>query len=421
MLSFNRRLGPQYFQSFQCIAGDCGDSCCTGWDIVIDQVTYDGYQECQNAMLKQLFQEHIIKNDKSVGNSTYVPYAFVKKNHHSCPFLTGERLCAIQKTLNEEALSITCATYPRTFNDVDGVLERSLCVSCPEAARLVLLNDKPMQFDSSQIITKIRNPQIPVIDTLYDAYNKPYRYFEKIRAFIIGLLQNRTYPLWQRLIILSTFCSRLDQVTAEDYEKDIPYLILYYTNKIRSGEFREPMNNADNNLEMQLQAMKILIDYRLQGEFVSKQFLDCVSEFMQGLSFTKDVSLQVASIQYAESYSKYYKPFMEKHEYILENYLVNYVFQNLFPFGPQKSILLEKKSIYTEYTLLVLHYSMIKTLLIGMAGYHKKDFGGKHVVKLIQTFAKMIGHNLPYLNQAVQFIEASGLNNTGGMTILIKN
>ncbi|VBB04943.1 Hypothetical protein LUCI_0149 [Lucifera butyrica] len=421
MLSFNNILEPHYFQSFHCIAAECHDSCCIGWDVVIDQITYEAYQKCQDTILKALFREHISINDKCVGNSTYVPYALVKLNHHICPFLTDERLCIIQRTLDEESLSITCATYPRTFNDVDGVLERSLCVSCPEAARLVLLNKEPMQFDSSESMVTVRSPQIPVLNTLYDAHNKPYRYFGKVRAFIIALLQDRTYPLWQRLIILSTFCNRIDQVTAEKYEKDIPYLISYFADKIRGGEFREPMDNAATNLEIQLQAMKILIDHRLQGECVTTQFLDCIREFTQGLGFTEGASLDVAVKRYEEVYNVYYHPFMNKHEYILENYLVNYMFKNLFPFGPQKSIIYEPKSIYTEYTLLVLHYSMIKSLLIGMAGYHRQDFSAGHVVKLIQTFAKAIEHNLPYLKQAVQFINASNMNNTGGMTVLLKN
>ncbi|WP_274594837.1 hypothetical protein [Desulfosporosinus fructosivorans] len=38
------------------------------------------------------------------------------------------------------------------FNSVDGVLERSLCVSCPRAAELILLDEKPMQFDSSETV-----------------------------------------------------------------------------------------------------------------------------------------------------------------------------------------------------------------------------------------------------------------------------
>lgn len=176
MSTFEKILEPQYLQSFHCTTSDCQDSCCTGWDVVIDQDTYNVYQECQDKFLKLLFREHMMINSNSVGNSTYIPYAFVKMNHHVCPFLTDKKLCMIQKTLSEEALSITCATYPRILNDVDGVLERSLYLSCPEAARLVLLNKKPMQFNSSETLVNIRNRRIPVLNT-DDLHNKPYRYF----------------------------------------------------------------------------------------------------------------------------------------------------------------------------------------------------------------------------------------------------
>ena len=33
---------PDYFSEFSCIAGDCKDSCCLGWEIDIDDVYFDG-------------------------------------------------------------------------------------------------------------------------------------------------------------------------------------------------------------------------------------------------------------------------------------------------------------------------------------------------------------------------------------------
>lgn len=421
MVTFEKNLASQYFKDFNCITSACQDSCCVGWDVVIDKATADNYRQCQDKVLKPLFDKHIIVKIDSVGENYHSPYARIAMNNNVCPFLTEDRLCIIQKTWNEESLSITCDTYPRKFNNVDGVLEQSLCISCPRAAELVLLNEKPMQFDSSETAVLLRNNQIPVLDTRDDVNAKPYRYFQEIRIFIIALLQDRTYPLWQRLIILSVFCDRLGQVLAEYYDEDIPYLITYFENKVQNGEFREPMNNAGNQLEVQLQAMKILIDHRLQGDFVSKKFITYVNEFRKGIGDSEGTSQKAVSLRYNEAYTRYYQPFMEKHEYILENYLVDYVFKNLFPFGPQRSMYFGQKGIYTAYILLAVHYSLIKTLLIGTAGYHQKDFNVKHVITLIQTFAKAIEHNPTYLKQAVQFIEASNMNNTGGMTILVKN
>ena len=34
---------PDYFNDFKCIGGKCEDSCCIGWDIDIDEVTYNIY------------------------------------------------------------------------------------------------------------------------------------------------------------------------------------------------------------------------------------------------------------------------------------------------------------------------------------------------------------------------------------------
>lgn len=417
---FKSLLEPHYFQRFHCIASDCQDSCCAGWDVTIDQATYDAYQQCQEPQLKPLLREHVVVNSKPVGNSDYVPYALIKKNHSRCPFLSEERLCTIQKKLNEEALSITCATYPRTFNAVDGVLERSLDVSCEEAARLVLLNQDPMRFVRRESDTVVRNPRIPVLNTS-EGEEKPYGHFFQIRAFIVALLQERTYPLWQRLIILSTFCSRLDQVAPEWYAEDIPQLISYFTDKIRNGDFRRPMDEVEPNLGMQLQEMNTLINHRLQGGvFVSDYFRDCLSKFRQGLSFSASASGELPVRHYAEAHRAYYQPFMEKHEYILENYLVNYVFKNLFPFGPQKNRLHAPRSIYTEFMLLALLYSMIKTLLIGLAGFHRDDFGVEPVLKLVQAFSKTIEHNIPYLDQAVQYLSTIGMSNTGGVAVLVK-
>ena len=36
--------GPDYFKEFSCIAGACKDSCCLGWEIDIDEDSYEYYK-----------------------------------------------------------------------------------------------------------------------------------------------------------------------------------------------------------------------------------------------------------------------------------------------------------------------------------------------------------------------------------------
>ena len=36
-------LKPDYYDKFQCIANECTDSCCIGWDIDIDKISFRKY------------------------------------------------------------------------------------------------------------------------------------------------------------------------------------------------------------------------------------------------------------------------------------------------------------------------------------------------------------------------------------------
>lgn len=419
MITFEGSLEPLYFEHFHCIASRCQDTCCVGWDIGIDKTTYMTYSQCNDATLRSLFEKYIVINDSNSTDDSI--YSQIAMNDYICPFLTEEKLCFIQKSLGEKSLSMTCSTYPRTYNEVYGVLERSLSTSCPVAAELILLNEEPMRFKSTEACVIPQNSRISALMTEDCTDTKPYRYFHQIRSYAIELLQNRTYPLWQRLVILSLFCSRLDKASETNNATNAPYLITEFNQQEQAGTFTKLINDIVGNPGIQLQAMKILIEHRLQGSYVSEKFLACVDEFKKGIGDDGNASQETVASRYVEAYSAYYQPFIEKHEYIMENYLVNYIFKNLFPFGRKNSIHYEPKTIYEEYVLLVIHYSLIKTLLIGIAGYQKQNFGIEHVVTLIQTFSKAIEHNQPFLNRSVQFMKESEMDYSGGMIVLIKN
>ncbi|MFX3640025.1 MAG: flagellin lysine-N-methylase, partial [Candidatus Pristimantibacillus sp.] len=131
--------------------------------------------------LKPMFQKYIIpRNQHNTDDLDDIAFAQIVMNHdRSCPFLSEDRLCNIQKTLGEKLLSITCDTYPRNYINVDSVLERSLSVSCPSAAELILLNEKPMQFDRIDTDVQLRNNQTPVLNTSLNENDKPYPFFRR--------------------------------------------------------------------------------------------------------------------------------------------------------------------------------------------------------------------------------------------------
>lgn len=406
-------LQPQYISQFHCIGPACADSCCIGWRVQIDKDTYQRYRDCSDTDLRHMMDERVTRHRT---NPTNYNYAKIKLNPNShCPFIDEDKLCSIQRKLGEEYLSITCTTYPRTANTVNGVTEKSLTMSCPEAARQALLNPGLMTFDEIEELIAVRNTEGKQIDTANPKIaHKPERYFWEMRIFIIALLQKRDYPLWQRLVIIGLFCRSVDQLVSEAKVHDLPILIGTYLNQIDEGLFKEDLDAVPSELTIQMELMKEVADQRIFTGVNSQRFLECFAEFLHGIEYVVESTKEAIGKRYAAAATNYYQPFMAEHEYILENYLVNYVFKNLFPLSGEKRI-------FDNYVMLIVHYAMIKLLLIGMAGYHKENFNTDHVLKLIQSFAKTIEHNNAYLKNVSDILKANKFNTMPYMAILIKN
>ncbi|WP_316675294.1 flagellin lysine-N-methylase [uncultured Tolumonas sp.] len=411
-------IEPQYFSGFKCIASDCPDSCCIGWDVVIDEETYNKYKSCDIDILKESFRNNIVRNENNIGISNYIPYAFVKLNNNACSFLTGERLCFIQKNLSESFLSQTCSTYPRVINVVDSVLERYLCVSCPEAARLVLLNKDPIRLINAGYSEKnINNYRV---NTLHTRGNDKYLFFKESRQFCIDLMQNRMFTVWQRLLVMGEFCLALDLINHEDRMADIECVIADF-NKPFINDLLKKFDSYDSDHTSQLQAVKILLDYSLNDRFISDRYREYVNKFEQGLYLTGDYLFQNSVVEYKNAYFKYYSPLMIEHDYVFENYIVNHMLKEIFPHVSHSNGLTANYSIYDKYILLVLQVAMTKSLLIGISGYYNEKFSIEHVVNVIQVFTKNISHNQIYLHQALEFIKAAKMDNIEGVMTLIKN
>jgi lysine-N-methylase len=125
--------------------------------------------------------------------------------------------------------------------------------------------------------------------------------------------------------------------------------------------------------------------------------------------------------KYASSYQRYYAPFFEKHPYILENYLINTIFRELFPYGETVFDPAATQEPERQYTLLATKFALIKGLLIGVAGCHQEAFSTEHAVQTIQAAFKHFEHNPNHLDQACQLLVSKKLDNAHGLTMLLRN
>jgi len=402
-------LMPQYMHQFQCTGSACEDTCCAGWNITIEKEAYKKYQKIQDKELK----EEIKKNVKRVKkNANEYNYAVMQLDESgNCGFLTKDKLCGLQVKLGEEALCQTCAVYPKVYNNVDQKIEISSKLSCPETARLALLNPDPMEFD---IIEREYGKDIlfmnDVSSTSRDSF---YSYFWDIRVFVISLLQNRSYDLKHRLFLLGLFCSKLEEIKVAGNLEAIPTIITQFKKQIEERYFNNLLNLQTDAVHVSIKLVKEMTQIRSQHNMFNARYRKVVEDTFAGLKLTDGTEDEITSV-YQETLSSIYEPFIEEHGYIIENYLVNHVFESLFVYSS------DGKSIMQQYIKLVSLYSMIKFHMIGVGGYDGRLTPQK-TLEIIQSFSRSTEHSRTYLDWLVQSVEKTGMNSMALMAIIIMN
>ncbi|WP_127532090.1 flagellin lysine-N-methylase [Paenibacillus kobensis] len=398
---------PQYMRQFACTGTACEDTCCRSWAIFIDKSTYKNYQKVSDSTLKKRLDQNV---ERVKVNASDQNYAIMKLNDQgACSFLTEEKMCGIQATLGESYLSTTCATYPRNINIVDDTIEVSASMSCPESARLALLNKDPMEFDVIE-----SNNNYKAISSLVrtTASNTIEAHFWEIRIFVISLLQNRNYNLTDRMIILGLFCEKLEESISNEKFELISSLIEEYKVKIANNSFAPLLGQMPQAHHISMQLLSRMVELRSGKGQLNARYKALLDEVIQGFGLEKNDSEYILG-RYKEGLELIFAPVLREQEYILENYIVNYVFEKLFLFK-------KGYSAFQQYIQLVSLLSLIKFHIIGR-GLEDGEISPETCVSVIQILSRSLEHNEGYLKQLIGFVEDLKLNPLALMVILIKN
>ncbi len=129
---------PTYFDKFKCIADRCPDTCCIGWEVDIDDETAEKYSSL-NGEISNKIKKHLTRDETGCN-------IFTLCDGDRCPFLNNCNLCEIHLDAGEDFLSKTCTLFPRFFDDFGEIREMGLGFGCPEAARIILSEDKPFSL-----------------------------------------------------------------------------------------------------------------------------------------------------------------------------------------------------------------------------------------------------------------------------------
>ena len=118
---------PNYFDDFRCIGGSCPDSCCKEWGVQVDDISATYYRSLPGDLGDKLRSVLVEEDGETV----------MTIENGRCPMWRDDGLCRIQAELGEEALCKVCTEFPRLIHDYGDFIERTLELSCPEAARLI--------------------------------------------------------------------------------------------------------------------------------------------------------------------------------------------------------------------------------------------------------------------------------------------
>ena len=229
---------PSFYKDFKCIAGDCPDSCCQGWEVDADPDSLE-YYKTLNGEIKQRIDSVLDKDE--FGNTI-----FRLTDNNRCPFLNNNNLCDMHIAIGGEHTPYTCRTFPRFINDFGGTREMGLSFSCPVASEIMWNLAEDFSFETTI------NSDPPSINDI-DA--QLYFYLLKARKMAYDIVKNKELPLNQRLVKLLVFGKKI-QDDIDKYEEGKPIISFKevflnpevinneWVEKVRNGVFDKSLINS---------------------------------------------------------------------------------------------------------------------------------------------------------------------------------
>lgn len=353
----------QGYNNFKCTAEKCKFTCCEGWDICVDEDTFDKWNSLQTD------KDYILKQVEKRKSGRLEGYVINKETHEVCPFLENDGLCKIIKNHGEEHLALTCRTFPRIENAIGGKKELSLSCACPEVVELI-----------SKLQTKVYVSEENLKETDGDILEL------RIREALINILQQDNIALDYKLIV--AYQMLMELLKYKNFGKGA---LLNSIDKYGKKETLEEVIGDCEEIEADLEA---------SIEEVNYLFIDIIENYKEvsvlkgPLSDISDFAEEADLEELAESWQEF-KVLFEQYNNLMENCLVSKILSSCVS-GDLKEMIIAFELIALEYTL-VRYASFTKYIL-----NNKKGITLQEVKDYIVVFSRVIGNNT---EAAVEFIK----------------
>lgn len=385
-----KTIVPHYYKHFKCTASKCSDTCCAGWEIIIDDETYKHYNKVSGEFGERLKSNLILYEDGEPG--------FVLQNDN-CPFLNKNNLCDIYTELGEESLCYTCKTYPRFIEEYSNLRELGISLSCPEAARLILQDSKPVAFEVSE--------DCEMENTYDDIYFDISVQIISARKLALDILQNRSIGLNHRFALLINFAHDIQEEINENKLSKITDIINRYSKEDYQreliNEFDKYKTKQSDKCDNMLECMNI---YKTLNP-INNNWPKIIEHAINFLHKIDDIAFYQK--QY-DDFNEYYKNKTYEYEHLMVYFIFKYFMKSIFD-----------EELYSKVTLAVMSYLIIKELNVVRWIDNNYNFDINDQIDIMHMYSKEIENSEKTLYDLEEMFNTSEMFGLKQLLILIMN
>lgn len=345
---------------FKCTAEKCRFTCCSGWEIGIDEDTYEKWKKDKHS---SKYIEKVVVRECGKREE----YVVDKEIYESCPFLDEAGLCTIIKNDGEEYLSMTCRSFPRIENVFCGRKELTLSCACPE----VVENISKIQGKLGFLTEEAENS-----DLLEG----------KIREGLIKIIEQETLILDNKLIV--SYQMLMELLKYKSFGKGaLINTVERYRDRAKVEEIISDCDELESDLDGSIEE----INYLFIDIIENYKEVEGLQELLSDISdFAEEADLE----ELAENW-EHFKIKFKGFDELLEKCIVSKILSNC--------VNSDLKEMITAFELIILEYLLVRyAVFIKFIMREDKELDVQDIKDYIVAFSRIIGNNT---DATVEFIK----------------
>ncbi|NQZ06348.1 MAG: YkgJ family cysteine cluster protein [Algicola sp.] len=379
----DRLFTPAFYKDFQCIGAECENNCCHHWNVTMDKPTYQNFKNHGDIKIRQVAKEQTT----SCGPNGFDYRQMKLQPNGDCPFLDEQRLCYVHKNHSEDILPLICKVYPRDNKLLGNEIYSSLSISCPEAARKILLDPSSMNIEQSAVTA---DSQMPFFASRGFTGDAPLLQRFKQLAYQCILAENAD-TIEERLFYLAV----LFVMTSECAKQDMDAMLLRFERSLVTGELAKMYQETPVDQNAQVFVIQKLM-YAQGFAAGNEVFLNYKIQAIDKIKLTDAYNETLNQLDLSDYYARFcqpgYQKLIDSHGFAFLNLLLHWIYAKPFELtdGPE---------LFNQFSTFALKFFYVR-LLCGILNDDDQQDPGALLVGVIHSISRKSDHD-KYLSKQV--------------------